>query len=700
MLELIASLFLAVGPGAEPPPADDAAALVWRDEVVVTATRRPRSPDEVPASVTVVTGGELDDSAAATLDDALRRVPGFSLFRRAGSRTAHPTTQGVSLRGIGPSGASRTLVLLDGVPVNDPFGGWIYWSRLPRAAIDRVEIVRGASSDLWGSSALGGVIQILTTKPDGRSFELRAEAGSRRERRAAVAAAGGGERLAGLVDARYFETAGYPVVREDQRGAIDVAAGTRHGAFYGKLRSALSGRAELALTGNFFTEERGNGTPLTDNDTRGGYLSAGVQLVTAAGSSWRLSATGYRQRFASRFSSQAEDRGSELPALDQFDVGSEAVRGDLEWTRDFGERHRLTGGAEIAWTDAATAEDFFFVGTADGGAFTRRRRAGGEQVLAGLFLQDELALSPRWLLTLAGRLELWETRSGFRREASLADGAALVDRTFASRRRTTLSPRIGLRWQAGPRIDVRGAVYRAFRAPTVNELYRPFRVRNDITAANAALEPETLAGAEVGAAYRGRRLEGRVTVYWNRLEDAVANLTLGPGPGLVGPCGFVPDGGLCRQRGNLERSRVAGIEAELRYRAGGAWEVTASSLATDAEVREARSQPELEGKRLAQVPDGEWVLAVEHTDPSRLGGRLQVRWVAEQFEDDLNRRPLADFLVVDLSLRRELPRGLELFLAAENLFDRGVEAGVSADGVVTVGAPRLIHGGLRLRLRP
>ncbi|HEV7892914.1 MAG TPA: TonB-dependent receptor plug domain-containing protein, partial [Pyrinomonadaceae bacterium] len=131
------------------------------EQVTVTASRAETRLGETPASVVVLSTDELETTAALTPDDALRQVPGFQLFRRTGSRAANPTAQGVSLRGVGASGASRAVVLYDGVPLNDPFGGWVYWGRVPREGLGRVEVLRGASSSLYGSGALGGVVQFV-----------------------------------------------------------------------------------------------------------------------------------------------------------------------------------------------------------------------------------------------------------------------------------------------------------------------------------------------------------------------------------------------------------------------------------------------------------------------------------------------------------------------------------------------------------
>ena len=135
------------------------------EPVVVTVTRTEQRAGEAAADVTVLTREDISLSPSLTLDDLLRQVPGFSLFRRSSSLVTHPTTQGLSLRGIGPSGTSRALVLVDGIPVNDAFGGWVYWDRIPLQGIEQIEVVRGGGSSMWGNYAIGGVVQVLTRRP-------------------------------------------------------------------------------------------------------------------------------------------------------------------------------------------------------------------------------------------------------------------------------------------------------------------------------------------------------------------------------------------------------------------------------------------------------------------------------------------------------------------------------------------------------
>src|SRR5687767_5717098 len=144
------------------------------ETITVTATRTETRVADTPASVFVLSEEVLAATAAPTIDDALRQVAGFTLFRRSGSRVANPTAQGVTLRGVGASGASRALVLDDGVPLNDPFGGWVYWGRVPMSSLDRAEVLRGGASDLYGSSAMGGVIQFIRRRSDGLRADLSA----------------------------------------------------------------------------------------------------------------------------------------------------------------------------------------------------------------------------------------------------------------------------------------------------------------------------------------------------------------------------------------------------------------------------------------------------------------------------------------------------------------------------------------------
>lgn len=696
---LVLTAFTAVaaatsGDDAAEPVEDPALA----ETIVVTASRAEQELGQVTSSVSVLSGDELRTSASLALDDTLRRVPGFSLFRRNSSMVAHPTSQGVSLRGIGPSGVSRTLVLLDGLPLNDPFGGWIYWGRVGRESLDRIEVVRGGGSSLWGNSALGGVIHLVTATPSesGPGLSLSALAGDHGVLSGDAWFGQGFESASLTLSARSFDMGGYPVVRDDQRGAIDVDAFSEQTSVAGRLTFSPGESVQIAIGGDNLSEDRGNGTPLTGNDTDLTSFRFSTDVVSGRGDTWTVRGFTHEQEFASRFSAQQVDRSSERPALDQFLVDSEATGLGAQWEGEVG-AGLWVAGAEWRIVDGATNEDFFYTTQ-----FNRRRMAGGDQSITGAYVQRRTEFGERLTLELGARIDRWQTGSGSRLETNKADNSIRRDDSFDDREETAASPRIGFLYALDLGWSLRGSVYGSFRAPTVNELYRPFRVRNDITEANEALEPERLSGIEFGAVrYQGgSRLS--LNAFLNRVENPIANVTLAsiPSSRFFAPCGFVPGGGSCRQRLNLDRTRIQGLEAELRQRLGDDWRLDVSWLYSNAEVDSAADFPELEGKRLAQTPEQSASLGLEYSNPDVLQARLGLRFVGEQYEDDLNTRPLSSFAVVDLSAARAISNRWQVFAGFENLLDEEVQVGISGTGLVTIGAPRMVHVGVRHVLNP
>lgn len=686
-------------------PAEARADAAWREEIVVTATRTPQPRDAVPAWVAVLSAEELARTPGVGLDDQLRRNPGFRLFRRASSTVAHPTVQGVSLRGLGATAASRSLVLLDGVPVNDPFGTWVPWHRLPRLTLSRVEIAPAAAGSLWGSGALAGAIHLVTRRPNGR-LTLEASAGDRETVRLDLASGFRRQRSDAFFDLRGLATEGYRTVAAEQRGTIDVPARSEHQSFYGRFARDLNAATVLRLRALGSLERRVNGTPQARNEASSVAVTAGLAAIANARTTWSVLTTAQRNRFENQFTAVDDARGTERPVLDQFDVFSDSLRVDAQLGRQLVADHRLTGGIEVRLNDAGVGEDFFF--SAAEGRFLRRRRAGGDERLLGAFVQHEAQLGARLTLQAALRIDHFAQRDGLRREvardgAGGSDGTVLLVQRFADRDHTELVPRLAVRWAMSEHVDLLAGAYGGFRAPSANELYRPFRVGNDITAANAVLDPERLRGGEVGLSARGRRTQLRATAFWNEVADAIANATIGFGPGQVAPCGFVPTGGTCRVRSNVGTVRVRGVEAALDVRLGQGLSFDLGYTLQDA--RFAGDTGTLAGLRLPQVPRHQATLGVEWQQGAggalrdeRLAARLELRYAGPQPEDDLGTRRLDDTLTLGVLLRRPLSRGLDGWLSVDNVTDETIEVGRSANGLVTVGLPQQIVAGIRWRL--
>src|SRR5215469_5544395 len=246
-------------------------------EVVTVSAARTGVPlSDTPGSTILFSAADVIATPALRIDDVLRQVPGFSLFRRSGSRTANASAQGVSLRGLGGSASSRALVMLDSIPLVDPFGGWVYWGRIPRVALSSVEVFRGGSSNLYGSSALGGVVQFLTPSPDAPAFTLETSYGNENTPDLSLRT---GRRL-GRWDyslaSEMFRTDGYILVPNSVRGSVDTPANSKNVTVYARVGHELGSNGRIFARGNFYTESRNNGTQLQTNDTRIGEGALGV----------------------------------------------------------------------------------------------------------------------------------------------------------------------------------------------------------------------------------------------------------------------------------------------------------------------------------------------------------------------------------------------------------------------------------------
>src|SRR5271168_1710478 len=285
--------------------------LSVREQVVVTATRMPERLGDVAGSSVTLSSDELDATPALAVDDKLKQIPGFSLFRRTGSRWANPTSQGVSLSGLGASGASRALVLEDGVPLNDPFGGWIQWPMIPEQALARVEVVPRGASSLYGGDALGGVIQFFTKQPEEPSLSLEAAYGNQNTPDLSLWAGGRSGKWDSSVSVDLFHTDGYILVPAADRGAVDTPANSEDAAVSLTIGRQLNGRTRIFGRGSFFAESRDNGTPVQTNDTQIATGVLGLDAGVGATGTFSVRLYGDAQSYDQNFSSIAADRNSE-----------------------------------------------------------------------------------------------------------------------------------------------------------------------------------------------------------------------------------------------------------------------------------------------------------------------------------------------------------------------------------------------------
>lgn len=680
------------------------------ETITVTPTRSAQRLGDVPASVSVVTKEAIQSSPALTADDVLRQVPSFSLFRRASSLAAQPTAQGVSLRGIGPSGQSRTLVLLDGIPFNDPFGGWVYWTRVPLASVDRIEITEDASSSLYGNIAMAGVINIVTGHPTRRTLELNPQFGSHNTPKFDFFGSDQWNTVAASVEGSVLHTDGFPIVAPIERGPIDNNANVEYKNVTAKVEFTPSDRVQAFVRAGYFAENRNNAKVGELNDTRWTTVNGGIRARLKDNSDLQASVFTDAQRAHFNFlavTNSTTTRNVVRLATDQ-NVPTNGIGGNAQWSKAFGKSNAFSAGFDWRWVDGESQEAAYvaaapasIVGVTQVATPSVQRFSGGTQQSLGAFVQDIFTPFDKLVLTLSARVDRWNNYNGHNLETTVATGLPTVNNrpSIAENNDTVVSPHVGAMYHASDRVSVWGAANSGFRAPTLTELYRQFSVGAVTTRPNDQLAPERLLGGEVGVnLVPARNLSVRVTYFENRLTNPVLNVTLSA---------------TSAQKQNVPETRVHGVQTDVDYRVGSSWRFSAgyiydAATVTDGGVLNAA----LVGKQLQQVSKNRGTMQAAYSNAKYLTVTVGVQLVGLTYNDDLNANfipvaTLADagydatyptglpgYNVVDLSASRRLGRNIQAFFGVQNLLDTVYFVQTNPS---TIGTPRLINGGVRIR---
>jgi len=658
-------------------------------------------PDPPQQQAIVVTGKALPDPAAAQaydvqtigkkqlanapshqIEDILQQIPGLQLFRRSDATSAHPTSQGVTLRALGGNASSRALVVLDGVPQGDPFGGWIDWPAYDPSSLEQVRVTRGGGTVPYGPGALAGVIDMTSRNDAGGEGSI--EAGSRNSVEAsgyAGADAGGGVLT---LSGRAGRSDGFTPITAATRGPVDRPAPYDEASLRSRWVTPVASDTELQLSGLAFVDSRNRGVPFTANRTRG--LDASARIVGHGNLQWSALVYGQWRNFRSSFASVNSGRSSASRVSLQDSVPAEGYGTSVEIRPSLGPDLQVRIGADARFANGESRELYSYVS----GQPTRRRIAGGGSETEGLFTEASLARGPL-TLSAGGRLDHWQIANGKLLEWLLATGSATRADRYPTRKGWLPTARAGAVLHLKQGLSLRSAAYLGWRLPTLNELFRPFRAGADATAANPLLKPERLAGAEAGVEYARDGVSASLTGFVNRLSDAIANVTLAQGPGVFPGVGFVS--GLYQQRENVDAINVHGVEASAEA-SRGPWSLRLGASLTNAHVSTNGSAAHLDGLRPAQTPQLVLTGGLAWDSDGR-SMELQVRRVGAQFEDDLNHRRIRPATVVDGFLSWPLSKRLQLIARGENLLNETVIAGLNGDGSVERATPRTLWLGLR-----
>ena len=651
----------------------------------------PLSAQETEAPVIVVTGEGLDETPATPaydqqvidreqlvsvpsgrIEDALASVAGFQQFRRSDSRSANASAQGATLRALGGNATSRALVLLDGVPMSDPFFGYIPFSAIAPERLSQIRVTRGGGSGPFGAGALAGTIEMESAgigQVDG--FAGQALVNDRGETELSGSA---GARLGSgflVASGRWDRGKGFYTTPEADR--VPLSARAAFDGWSAQIRGVapVSDEIELQVRGLAYHDERTLRFKGADSSIEG--QDASLRLVGRG--EWEFDALAYLQ--ARNFTNVVVSSTRFVPVLDQRNTPATGLGGKLELRPPVGDAHVLRVGMDFR---RAEGELFETAISAFSGNVTARRNAGGTNTDLGLFLEDDWTLG-RLVLTLGARLDRWTIRDGFYTERDASGGLLSTD-SFADRAGWDASFRGGVLYRANDVVALRAAAYSGLRLPTLNELYRPFVVFPVVTQANAALENERLEGFEAGIELTPNAAVAlSLTAFDNRVKNAVANVTIAEN---------------LRQRRNIDAIQSRGLEASLGATLG-AFSLDASAVWTDAEAKGSGFAAALDGNRPSQTPrfTGGATLSWTPADDWLLSAT--VRHVGAQFEDDLESNVLPAVTTLDAFVQVPMTPDIALVLRGENLTDETIVTR-NQRGSIDLGVPRTVWAGVKVGL--
>ncbi|WP_150290123.1 TonB-dependent receptor plug domain-containing protein [Sphingobium estronivorans] len=640
--------------------------------IVVTGEGLALPPGTPAYGSVAIDRDRLANSASGRIESILGDVAGFQQFRRSDSRSANPSAQGATLRALGGNASSRTLVLLDGVPMADPFFGYIPFSALVPDRLSVVRVTRGGGLGAFGAGAVAGAIELASaTRDQLPTFAASAFYGSRdaTELSAGIAPDLGGGYVS--LSGRWDRGGGFQTTPKDQRVAATAPAAYDGWSTNLRAVAPLSATSEIQFRGTLFHDDRTLRFKGADSMSEG--QDASIRFISRG--AWQVDALAYIQaRNFSNIVIVAPTPTTSRKSLDQRNTPSTGIGGKIELRPPVGPDHVLRVGADTRIATGDMYEDVYSAA----GVVTARRHAGGDQMTTGFFAEDDWTIGSL-VLTGGVRADRWTISDGFFRQAN-GTGVGTLNTAFADRSDWQFSGRAGVLYHLGDAIAVRGAGYTGFRLPTLNELYRPFVVGSVRTEANAALTPEKLKGLEAGVDINpATGVSLSATAFYNKLDDAIANVT-------------DPSNLNARQRRNVDAIVAKGMELTASGRIAD-FLLSASYAYSHSTVHAPGMR--FDGLTPAQSPRhaASATLAWEPEQGPALSATL--RYVAKQYEDDLQAYALPDALTVDAVARLPLGHGVTLIARGENLFDEKIYTRLGTDGSIDLGTPRTLWIGVR-----
>jgi outer membrane receptor protein involved in Fe transport len=701
--------------------------------VVATPLRMPQHPKNSVFTAVVASGEALRGSPSETLDEALASEPEIGPLGRGDSLLGQPRNSFVSLRGSG------ALVLLDGLPFIDPFSGSVPWNEATSEALARVEIVPGGGSTAWGNGALGGVVQLFTDPPAGvlltkpgilfgggppdpaltkqvveGTGEMAAVFGESDTRSIEFVATQPTSEGVLQVFGSTFSSDGFSPVYAPQRGPIDVAAWSRHEWLETRWRHLLGKNIVVTATIRGAEDSNGEGTPYQQGSSINRFASVSVAGKSSNGFAWNAVAYLQGEGSTNTFSAVNSTRTIETPVIEQIGEPVTAYGASLggEWWQSDGSG--TSAGLDFHSVQGETRDRYAF----SGGEYTRGLAAGGNQDDFGAYLLRDQRLNSSLRLVLGVRVDEWGEAGGHQVERELSTNSNSIDDRFPNEGGTEFSPSLGIAWRPTPNLSFHVNGQQAFSTPTLSELYQPYGEDAVLTEANPGLRIEHNSSFEAAGEYvfhlppigrnpssspppigklpaRGMLTLG-VTAFSNEIHNAIGNVMFSRDPNGFPVFGAIPHGYIGEQWINLDRSQIQGVTIYAKWDPTASFSLNVATSFNDATIRSVAAAPDLDGKQTSGVPRTSGVFSGTWHATRKIALTSRIRVLGPQFQDNENTLRLAKAVIVDLRASFALSTHTELFATGENLTDARIEMSRSAAGLIYVGAPCIVLGGMRL----
>ena len=638
--------------------------------IIVTGQGLDVTPSASAYSTIELSREQLQSTGSGRIEDALSNIAGFQQFRRSDSRSANPTAQGATLRALGGNASSRALVVLDGVPMIDPFFGHVPFTALSPDRLEVIQVTRGGGSGPFGAGALAGTIELQSADASTMGFlSGQALVNDRGDTELSANLAPQWDDGFAVISGRWDRGDGFWTTPEDQRAAISTTAAFDSWSAGGRVVQNVG--EDLQVQGRVlaFEDNRTLRFEGADNMNRGQDVS--LRLIGRG--DWQFDVLGYGQW--RNFSNIVISSSRFVPVLDQHDTPASGFGGKVEVRPPVGGNNVLRLGADFRQSEGDLTEYRYSAFTGNGNG---SRYAGGTNSDLGLFIENDWKAG-NVLVTGGVRADRWSIRDGYHLNLN-PDGSVDEDSTYADRSGWDVSWRVGASVDVGEVVRLRGAAYTGLRLPTLNELYRPFVVFPVTTMANAELENEHLEGFEGGIDFiPNESFRLSLTVFDNRVENAIANVTLVPGS--------------LRQRRNLDSIHATGAEIGAQIGTGPV-KFTGTFAYSDTSVEGSGASADLDGNRPSQTPNWSSSATVSWEPATNWLLSATLRHVGDQFETDTETGLLPAATTVDVFAKVPLTDNVAVVLRGENLFDEEIITR-NQDGSMDLGTPLTVWGGFR-----